>query len=367
MRIGIDARLTQYRQAGISRYTVQLIDALSRCDVEDHFVVLQSFRDRKPILTGPCFTWRRMLTPAHHPLEQTLLPLELSGARLDVLHSPDFIPPVRIKCRSVITIHDLVFLLYPNLLTKDAARYYGQIDQAVRRADAIIAVSESTRRDIMRLLGVAERKISVIYEAASPFFRQINTESVLARVRGRFGIRGDFLLFVSTIEPRKNVPILLRAFRRLLDAYHPDVQLVLAGERGWLFEDVFRLATELKLDRDVLFVGRVSTEELLWLYNLAQALVAPSIYEGFGLTPLEAMACGTPVVVSNVSSLPEVVGDAGLLVNPNEPEEVSVAMWRLLSDPELRESLIAKGLKRAASFSWDKAASETLALYHSLG
>ncbi|MBN1400017.1 MAG: glycosyltransferase family 4 protein [Anaerolineae bacterium] len=371
MRIGIDARLTHYRQAGISRYTVQLIDALSRLETppgeaEDEFVILQSFRAPEPLLDAPRFTRRRIFTPSHHRLEQLILPIEISSLGLDVLHSPDFIPPFRRNCRSVITIHDLVFLLYPHFLTKDAARYYGQIDQAVRRADAIIAVSEATKRDTMRLLGVSERKISVIYEAASPFFRPLEDDSLLARVQARFQIRGDYVLFVSTIEPRKNVAGLLRAFRRLLDAYHPDVQLVVAGEKGWLYDDVFQLASDLHLLDDVLFVGRVSTEELLWLYNAAQLLVAPSIYEGFGLTPLEAMACGTPVVASNVSALPEVVGDAGLLVDPKDPEEMSVAIWRVLDDAEMRASLIEKGLRRAAVFSWDKAAQETLELYHSL-
>jgi len=366
MRIGIDARLIHYRQAGISQYILQLIEGLARCDSEDEFVILQSIKSKRLLLHQPNFTHRGLLTPSHHRLEQLTLPLELSAIRLDVLHSPDFIPPFRRNCRSVITIHDLVFMLYPHFLTKDAARYYGQIDQAVRRTDAIIAVSQATKRDIMRLLGVPENKVTVIYEAANPIFRPLKTPDLRQRVRGRFGIPGEFILFVSTIEPRKNVPTLLRAFRQFRDAYRREVKLVLAGEKGWLFDEVFRLVTELKLEKEAIFLGRVSTEELLWLYNTAEALVAPSIYEGFGLPPLEAMACGTPVIVSNVSSLPEVVGDAGILIDPTCPEELAVAMERILSDSELRASLIEKGLKRAALFSWDKAAQETLALYHSL-
>jgi len=366
MRIGIDARLTHYRQAGISQYILQLIEGLARRDGEDEFIILQSVKSKAPLLDRPNFLRRSLLTPSHHRLEQLTLPIEISAARLDVLHSPDFIPPFLRNCRSVITIHDLVFMLYPHFLTKDAARYYGQIDQAVRRTDAIIAVSQATRCDVMRLLGVPERKVTVIYEAASPLFRPIKTPELRQRVRGRFGIPGEFILFVSTIEPRKNVPTLLRAFRQFLDAYRREVKLVLAGEKGWLFDEVFRVVTELKLEKEVLFLGRVSTEELLWLYNAAEALVAPSIYEGFGLTPLEAMACGTPVIVSNVSSFPEIVGDAGLLIDPGCTDELVVAMQRILSDSELRASLIEKGLKRAALFSWDKAAQETLALYHSL-
>ncbi|MFP3896995.1 MAG: glycosyltransferase family 4 protein [Anaerolineales bacterium] len=366
MRIGIDARIAHYSSAGITRYATQLIKALALCDTQDEFVILQSIRDREPLIDKPNFQRRSVIAPVHHRLEQFLLPFEVSMAGLDVLHSPDFIPPFRRNCKSVITIHDLVFMLYPHFLTKRAARYYGQIDEAVHRTDAIIAVSEATKRDVVRLLGVPEEKVTVIHEAASPYFRPLDKPDLIQCVRGRFGIRGDFILFVSTIEPRKNVPTLLRAFRRFLDDYHLDIQLVLAGERGWLYDDVFSLTEELNLAKDVIFLGQVSTDELLWLYNTAQLLAAPSIYEGFGLTPLEAMACGTPVVVSNVSSLPEVVGDAGLLVDPNKVDEIAVAMWRVLTDDELRECLIHKGLKRARQFSWEKAARETLELYHSL-
>ncbi len=366
MHIGIDARLLHYRQAGISRYTLQLVRALARIDSDDHYTLLQSIRARYPIIKDERFTHRKVLTPAHHRLEQLTLPLEISPLKLDVLHSPDFIPPFRVNCRSVITIHDLNFLLFPHFLTKDAARYYGQIDEAVRHSDAIIAVSKATKADIIRLLGVPETKIRVIYEAASPTFRKLHDPSLEQQVRRRFGVRSDYLLFVSTIEPRKNVPTLLRAFRQFLDDYQLDIQLVLAGQKGWLFEEVFELVTELDLEDHTIFVGRVSSEELLWLYNAAKALVAPSIYEGFGLTPLEAMACGTPVIVANTSSLPEVVGDAGMKVDPYKADEIAVAMWRILTDSELRESLIEKGFKRSAHFSWDRAAQETLDLYHRL-
>lgn len=366
MRIGIDARLTHYRQAGISRYTIQLVEALARLDPTDHFVLLQSFRAPEPLVTHPAFERRSLYTPAHHALEQCTLPLEIRKFALDVLHSPDFLPPFRRNCRSVITIHDLAFLLYPHFLTKESARYYGQIDEAVRRTDAIIAVSEATKNDIVRLLGVPESRITVVYEAASSVFRPLDRTQAAAHVRERFGVRGDYVLFISTIEPRKNVPTLLKAFHKLLKDYRLDLQLVLAGDKGWLLDEVFQLVTDLGLGDHVLIPGRVSTDDLVQLYNAAQVLVAPSIYEGFGLTPLEAMACGTPVVVSNVSALPEIVGDAGLLVDPYDIEQLAVAMWRAVTDSELRQNLIAKGLKRASFFSWDRAAKETLELYHRL-
>jgi len=368
MRIGIDARLVYYQQAGITQYILRLIEGLAQINEGDEFIILQHWRDNSIFVKSPNFRRRAIFTPSHHRFEQRSLPLELLLTRLDLLHSPDFIPPFQRRWKSVITIHDLNFLAYPHFLTPEAARYYGQIDQAVRRADGIIAVSESTKRDIVRLTGVRESKIQVIYEGTNPVFRPLNGyEDEIRAMKRKYGITKDFILFVSTIEPRKNIPTLLRAFRRLLDDYHADVQLVLAGRKGWLFDEVFRTANELRLEGDVLFLGRVPTSDLVLLYNAARAFAFPSLYEGFGLPPLEAMACGTPTVVSNVSSLPEVVGDAALLVDPNEVDELTVALWRLLSDEELRQQLIAKGFKRVQCFSYEKMARETLELYHRVG
>ena len=366
MRVGIDARLVYYRQAGISQYTLRLLEELAVIDKDDEFIIFQSRKDHSTLVDQPNFHKRSLWTPPHHRFEQLLLPFEIATADLDVLHSPDFIPPFRYNCKSVITIHDLAFLLYPQLLTKDSARYYGQIDQAVLRTDHIIAVSQNTKEDIIRLLGVPEDKITVIYEAANPIYRPIEDDEELHRVREKYHIAGDFILFVSTIEPRKNLPALLRAFRQLLNDYKLGVQLVVAGRRGWLSENVFSLVDELELTEDVLFLGRVPLEDLPPLYTAARLFAYISTYEGFGLPPLEAMACGTPVVVSNVSSLPEVVGDAALLVAPDDIPGLTVALWRGLTDEARRAELIAKGFRRAQCFSWEKAARQTLAVYQSL-
>jgi len=366
VRIGIDARLVYYRQAGISQYTLRLLQELANLAQDDEFVVFQSRRDGSRLVERPNFQKRALWTPPHHRLEQLLLPLELATADLEVLHSPDFIPPFRRNCRSVITIHDLNFLLYPHFLTPQSASYYGQIDQAVRNCDHIIAVSESTKHDIVRLTGAPENKITVVHEAAHPIYRPLD-DSLPQQVVERMGLDRDYILFVSTIEPRKNVPTLLMAYKKLLDHYHAEVDLALAGEKGWLFEEVFALVGKLDLGERVHFLGRVSPEELLGLYNAAQLLVHPAFYEGFGLPPLEAMACGTPVVVSNTSSLPEVVGDAALLVDPSDVDSMAVAIWRLLTDEALRKQMREKGFRRARRFSWKKAALETLDIYHRLG
>lgn len=363
MRIGIDARMAYYTEAGIGQYIRRLVQGLARIESPEKFVLFQSRKDAAVMANTHRFQRHNLWTPSHHRLEQWVLPLEIAFTSVDVLHSPDFIPPFWRNTRSVITIHDLHFLRYPHFLTQDAARYYSQIDQAVRRTDHIIAVSQSTRQDTMNLLGVPADRITVIYEATDPTFRPIDDPVRLAQIRKKYHLPEKFVLFVSTIEPRKNIPTLLRAQRLLLDRHGPLAPLVIAGKRGWLFEEVFSLVEELELEQDVRFLGRVPQEDLVLLYNAATIHVHPAFYEGFGLPPLEAMTVGTPTVVSDVSSLPEVVGDAGCLVHPEDVEGWAVAIGRLLSDPDLREEYRQRGFVQASKFSLERMAEETLAVY----
>jgi glycosyltransferase involved in cell wall biosynthesis len=363
MRIGIDARLVYYSQAGIGQYVLNLAQWLAQIDGANEYVLLQSRKDNSTIIERANFRRVSLWTPSHHRFEQQALPAEIARLGLDLLHSPDFIPPFRANCRTVITVHDLAFLLYPQFLTRESARYYGQIDQAVRRADHIIADSESTRRDVLRLLGARPEKVSVVYLAANPLYRPVSLAQARAWVQGRFGLTGEFILSVGTIEPRKNLPTLLRAYRQLLDAYKLDVTLAVAGQEGWLYAEIPRLVDELRLRDRVRFLGRVSDEDLLHLYNAAGVLAHPALYEGFGLPPLEAMSCGAPVVVSNTSSLPEVVGDAGLLVEPEDVDAWAVALWRVCTDDDLRDELSQKALARSRRFSWERTARHTLRIY----
>jgi glycosyltransferase involved in cell wall biosynthesis len=363
MRIGIDARMAYYSQAGIGQYIRRLTDGLAQIDAEEQFILLQSRKDEPLSLANDRFQRRRLWTPSHNRLEQWALPIEIALAGLDVLHSPDFIPPFYRTCKSVITIHDLAFLLYPQFLTPDSARYYSQIDEAVRRTDHIVAVSMSTQRDIMRLLGVPANKITVIYEAVQPHFRPIDDPDRIQAVRSHYGLPERFLLFVSTIQPRKNLPTLLRALRLLLDRHGPLAPLVVVGRPGWLFEEVYATVNALRLEQGVRFLDRVPTDDLILLYNAATCLVYPSLYEGFGLPALEAMACGCPTIVSDVSSLPEVVADAGLLVGPDDVDGWAAAIGRVLADQDLRLDLRENGLEQARNFSMERMAHETLAVY----
>lgn len=363
MRIGIDARLVHYHQAGIGQYILRLTDALATLDHENEYYLFQSRKDHTRLVRTPNFHRRVLWTPSHHRFERWAMSAEILPHPLDVFHSPDFIPPQRTRARNVITVHDLAFLLYPRFLTPEAARYYGQVDPASRSAAHIIAVSQSTKRDITRLLGVPDDKVSVIYEAANPKARPMDKTIAKQHVRGKYGIDKDFILFVSTIEPRKNLPTLLAAYSKLRDQYKSSAPLVIAGSKGWLTEDVDLAVSKYNLADRVCFLGSVPSQELEYLYNAARVFALPSFYEGFGLPPLEAMSSGTPVVVSNVSSLPEVVGDAGLLEDPNDVEGWTVALNRVLTDDKLYAELSAKSLKRAQHFSWERAARETLNVY----
>ena len=371
MRIGIDARIAHYTGGGISEYTIHLAKALAQLSPADEFVLLQSRKDRRHLVHGANVRRVSLWTPSHHRFEQQLLRAELPARRLglDLLHSTDFIPPLRLNSfKSIITVHDLAFLRWPHFLTEESARYYGQVDQAVRRADHIIAVSQSTRDDLIGMIGAPPEKITVVYEAADPIYRPIPREEALASYKDKHLLPAEFILFVSTIEPRKNIVTLLRAYALLRERYGVTVGLVLAGGVGWQSDQIFEEVELLGLSEHVTFLGRVNNGDLLYLYNLARCLAHPALYEGFGLTPLEAMASGTPVVVSNVSSLPEVVGDAGLLVDPNSAEELAVALHRLLTDDALHAALRDKGLARAQVFSWQRAAQETMDIYrHALG
>lgn len=363
MRIGLDARLTYYTHGGIAHYIRHLLSALQAIDAENQYIVLHSRKQRETLVNRPNFRRVNCWTPCHHWLERWTLSAEVSPLHLDVLHSPDFIPPAWGARARVITVHDLHFLREPEHLTAQSRRYYnGQIHWAVRQVDAIIAVSQATCADLAEYTGAQPEKIHVVPEAADPAFRPLPPEQVAAGL-ARYGLTPGYILFVGILEPRKNIPGLLRAYRRLIEDHGLDPPLVLAGGRGWLYEEIERVRQELGLADRVHHLEAIADDDLPLLYNGAALHVLPSFYEGFGLPALEALACGTPTVISNRGALPEVVGDAGLQVNPDDPEELATALARALSDEQLRVELRARGLARAAQFSWESTARQTLAVY----
>ncbi len=365
MRIAIDARLNAYRQGGIPQYTRQLITALADVATEDQIVSFQHRDQLRPLAIAPNVARRTALTPPHHRFEQWTLPLEVLLARPDVLHCPDFIAPTRRSCPAVVTIHDLAFMHYPEILDASARAYYGQVISNAPRADAIIAVSESTRQDIAQFLDIPIEQIDLIYEAAAPLYTQIALREGEARVLNSTPVAaGTFMLFVSTLEPRKNLPTLLQALRICIDR-RPEAgyRLVIVGRRGWRDDAIFQTARDLKLADHVLFTGGVGQYDLRWLYNACRLYINPSLYEGFGLPLLEAMACGAPCLAAATSSLPEIGGDAAIYVPPLEAEQWADEIMALWDDEDRRAELGRMGVARAQQFSWYRAARETLKVY----
>lgn len=366
MRIGIDARIVQYVRGGIPNYVLRLLRSLAQLDRDTDYYVLHSRKDRNPSLPGPNFQPVACWTPPHNRLERWALGVEVAQLGLDLLHTTDFIPPALGYRRSVITVHDLTFLHYPQFLTAESHRYYNQqIEWAVRRADHILADSYASKSDLATLLDVPSEKVTVVHLAADPVFRPL-PEAEAERIAAHYALEPGYLLCVGTLEPRKNLPGLFRSYRLLLDAGVTPACLVLVGSKGWLYDEIFERVEELHLGERVHFLHGVPDGDLAGLYNAASLSVTPSFYEGFGLPALEAMACGTPVVVADRSSLPEVVGEAGLLVDPDDPDDIAQALTCVLTDDLLRARMRELGLAQAARFTWERTAEETLAVYRAV-
>lgn len=376
LRILFDARMVHYRRAGIGQYAISLLRALAdlpNLGERSRVDVLQMRGDTRPIVRDSRFRRVPAITPPHNRFEQSALSLELLKIRPrpSLVHSPDFVPPRFRLFPAVVNIQDLAFLKFPDLtlLTDESKRYYGQVGWAARNADALIALSQSARDDMVQLLGTDPRKITVIPAAADARFEP-PSDPAQARVKAdrRFGLGpddGGYLLFVGTIEPRKNLTTLVEAYSLLKsrNTVRPIPNLAIVGKNGWLSEHLYKRIDELHLEKDVYFLHGVEDHDLPLFYAGARAFVLPSIYEGFGIPILEAMSSGAPVISSDAGSLPEVVGDAGLLVNPHDVDAWADALERVLLDSAMSQSMREAGFKRAKLFSWQRAAAETLQLY----
>ncbi|WP_420642806.1 glycosyltransferase family 4 protein [Candidatus Leptofilum sp.] len=368
MHIGIDVRLPFYQMGGISQYILHLLPALAAIDKENQYSLFQMRRDGRSHVPPPAnFQRKNVLTPCHHRLERWTLGLELLPHRLDVLHSPDFIPPQWGGRRNVITVHDLNFIFYPQFLTRDSMAYYAdQIERAVRVADHISADSHATRHDLIEQLRVPPEKITTVHLAANPLYERVYEDTAVTVTLQKHNLPRDFILFVGTLEPRKNLPFLIRAYDALLQEGDLEVPLVLVGGKGWLYEEVFTTIDELGLHEKVHHLTGIFDEQLAHLYHAAGVLVTPSHYEGFGLPALEAMHCGCPVIVSNRGSLPEVAGEAGMQLPLDDEVVWTDALRRVLTDNDLRQKMIERGYAQAKTFTWQNAAHMTLQIYESV-
>lgn len=363
-RIGIDARLTFYRTGGISTYIRRLISALEQLGSDHDYTIFHIWKDKNRLARR--FKNSILWTPAHHRIERLALSIELARHRLGIFHSPDFIPPYRAAKRHLITVHDLTFLHYPQYLTAESRRYYNdQIQAAVNHADHIFSDSDSTKHDLMTMLRVPENKITVHHLGIDESFCPLPRENVEA-VLHDLNLPSGYFLHVGTLEPRKNILGLLTAYRDLL-AQVPDAPpVVIAGKPGWLFDETRAKIAALGIDNHLYWRESVTDEQLPALYNGAVAVVNPSFYEGFGFPPLEGMACGIVPVVSNRSSLPEIVGDVGLQINPDEPSTITAALYKVLMDTAWRADMQRRAILQAKNFSWEACAQIVLDIYNSI-
>lgn len=365
MHIGIDTRLPYYQMGGISQYTLHLLTALARLDAENQYTVFHMGKDGRCYTPfAPNFRRRDLFTPCHHRLEKWALGAELLPHRLDVLHSPDFIPPALGAKRFIITVHDLNFIYFPQFLTSASLHYYNdQIRWACDVAAHIAADSHATRHDLIERLNVPANKVTTIHLAANPLYAQAYADEAVAATLAKHNLPRGFILFVGTLEPRKNAPTLLHAYARLR-TMGVDAPLILVGGKGWIYDEIFATIATLGLSAHARHLSGVFDEELAHLYHAAGVLVTPSFYEGFGLPALEAQHCGCPVVVSRRGSLPEIVGPDGVMVD--EPEDVAAwvdALYRVLTDSQLRAQMITNGYAQAQRFDWGQTALQTWQLY----
>jgi glycosyltransferase involved in cell wall biosynthesis len=364
MRIAIDAR--KLHDFGIGTYIRNLLRYLARIDQDTEYVLLCSRADLNVVgQLGPNFRVVIESSPNYSFREQLHVPYLLLRERPDVFHATHYVLPPAVPCRCVVTIHDCIHLWFPQYLPSRAAYAYAKTAMwsAAKRSDRILTVSESSKRDILHFFNVSPEKIVVIYNAIDERFGVPPNEEDMARMRVRYQLDHGFVLYAGNIKPHKNLVRLIEAFDGVRKEGFDEVKLLIIGDEISKLPALRHAVHRHKLHKHVRFLGFVPDETLAILYRLAEVFVFPSLYEGFGLPPLEAMASGTPVVTSNLSSLPEVVGDAAILVDPYDADSIKDGITRVLRDRLLREQLRQRGLARARDFSWERSVARTREIY----
>lgn len=367
MRIAIDAR--KLHDYGIGTYVRNLLGELARQDYDDSYVVLCREADAAYVRT-----LGRRLEPMiersgnYSVLEQIAIPAALVRAKVDLFHAPHYVVPPLTRCPYVVTIHDCIHLRFPQYLPNRAAHVYAQTVMKIsaRRARRVLTVSEASKQDILHFLGVPASKVEVIYNALDERLATPPTADDIARVRERFLLTSPFILYTGNIKPHKNVDRLIEAYSLLRQRGVEHVKLLIIGDEISKYPNLRRLVHKFQLHQHVRFHGFVPDATLAALYRLAAVFVFPSLCEGFGLPPLEAMAAGVPVITSNLSSLPEVVGDAAILIDPTDAGAIAEAMARVLGDPALSAELVRRGHERVKAFSWERSVARTHQVYAEL-
>jgi glycosyltransferase involved in cell wall biosynthesis len=375
VRIGLEITAAVQQSGGIGRYVREMLSALSDIDQSNQYRLFYASKNRSnhTVLDLPenfrvrqlpmndiwlARIWQRIRLP---------LPVELITGSLDIYHSPDFtLPPTLSDIPTLLTVHDLSFLRTPESAAPGLRGYLEvAVKRSVKLATHVLADSQSTKDDLIELYATPEDKITVLYAGVSSAFHPVTDSNQLMKVRKHYKLgEKPFVLSVGTLQPRKNHVTLIKAFEQALS--DSEYNLVLAGGQGWSYEEVHELVRSRGLQHRVLFPGFVADEDLSALYSSADVMAFPSLYEGFGLPVLEAMACGVPVLASNTSCLPEVAGGAAVFVNPKNVEAMSDALLKLVSNVDLRKTLREKGFERVEQFSWQSSAVKLLGVYRDL-
>lgn len=370
MKIGLVTHMMDTENAGIGRYTENVVRNLLRIDKKNEYFLIHTNKVKYHFPGN----YQEIQLPFFDSIPKKLITGALvfeticRDHQLDILHdlgqiSPFFLPS---KTKKILTIFDLSPILYPKYFTKLTHAYSKLFPLIVNNTDRIITISENSKRDIVRSLQVPEDKISITHPGVEDKFRPIRNKMCLGRVKAKYDLPKRFILFVGTIEPRKNLVSLIKAYASAINNLEDDIFLVVVGQYGWGSKDVYRLPQNLGIGKKVLFLGKVDDEDLPDLYSLAEFFVYPSFYEGFGLPALEAMACGCPVITSSTSSLSEITGNAAILINPTDIKSMTKAIINTISDKELRSKLIERGLNRIKKFGWENGAKKTLKIYEEI-
>lgn len=378
MNIGIDCRALQDSFiAGIGYYINYLLHNLAKIDNKNRYILLyNSFR--KSFLKGaPKYEYENFrhvmfripnifFSTISGTMLSRLIPTESLTGPIDIFHATNFLVPYVKYAKIILTIYDLSILKFQRFhpLKRRFVFSKSRLYYSAKNCHRIITCSEATKQDIVDILKVKPEKIKVIYGAISPEFKELDSNEVIQEAMKRYSLPEKYIIFVGTLEPRKNVARLIKAFKKIKDRIKEKYKLILIGGRGWYYKDIFATINRLGLDDSVVYLDYVTRKDLPPILNGAEAFVYPSIYEGFGLPPLEAMACGVPTLVSDLSCFPEVFGDSALKVNPYSVNDIADGIYRILTDENLREVLRQKGLERARGYSWEKTARETLTLYN---
>lgn len=351
MKIGIDTQTTLGQKTGFGFYVENLVKELKKIDKKNQYFYFHP-KKQEDLSSLERFKW-----------DQFELVKKANNANVDILHQPCFSAPIFFSGVKIVTIHDLITLNIPQKIPFFSRQFFGKwMPYSYKFADRIIAISEHTKKDIIKFLNIAENKISVIPQAASKEFNTNIKNEAVEKVRKKYKIGKKYFLHTGTLNPRKNLEFLVGVFSEVSKKF-PDYQLVIVGKKGWYYEGLFDLVRQLKIQEKVIFTGYIDDCDAPPLYKGAKAFLFPSIYEGFGLPPLEAMNCGIPVVSSNASSLPEVIGPQGILLDPNDKKVWVANILKLISDQSYYQKMSDYYLRQAKNFSWEKCAQKTIEVY----